>query len=237
MSNVDFIIANEAGFTNGLLDTFLAKGYYRMQHNLFTCNDTQIEFDSYDIPVFWLRTVVAKIASNKLHSTIERKCSLFSVEIKPATITTEVENLYSLYRNYVRFSAAESCEDYLHQRDLPNPFDSYMIEVRDDATLIAVGYFDKGLHTIAGILNMYNPNYSKYSLGKFLMLQKINFALANNMQYYYTGYISTAITKFDYKIFPDKAAIEVYLPAHDKWIAYSNVDKTYLEDYYFNSLL
>jgi arginine-tRNA-protein transferase len=56
------------------------------------------------------------------------------------------------------------------------------------------------------------------------------------MQYYYTGYISTAITKFDYKIFPDKTAIEVYLPAHDTWIAYTNVDKTYLEDYYFNSL-
>jgi arginine-tRNA-protein transferase len=142
-----------------------------------------------------------------------------------------------MYRKHISFSAAESCEDYLHQRFLPNPFNSYMIEVRDGSTLIAVGYFDLGKNAIAGIINFYHPNYHKFSLGKFLMLQKINYALQNNIPYYYTGYISTAITKFDYKIFPDQEAIEVYLPADKKWINYSNIDKSFLEDYYFNCLL
>jgi arginine-tRNA-protein transferase len=237
MSFVDFLVADENGFTNELLDDFLAKGYYRMQHNLFTCNDTQIEYNSYSVPVFWLRTLVKKIKPHKLNQPIVRKCAAFTVEIKKAAITTEVEALYSLYRNHISFSAAESCEDYLHQRFLPNPFDSYMIEVRDTTTLIAVGYFDKGKNAIAGIINFYHPQYHKFSLGKFLMLQKINYALQHNMQYYYTGYISTAITKFDYKIFPDQEAIEVYLPADKKWINYSNIDKSFLEDYYFNCLL
>jgi arginine-tRNA-protein transferase len=237
MSFVDFLVADENGFTNELLDDFLAKGYYRMQHNLFTCNDTQIEYNSYSVPVFWLRTLVKKIKPHKLNQPIVRKCAAFTVEIKKAAITTEVEALYSLYRNHISFSAAESCEDYLHQRFLPNPFNSYMIEVRDTTTLIAVGYFDKGKNAIAGIINFYLPQYHKFSLGKFLMLQKINYALQNNIPYYYTGYISTAITKFNYKIFPDQEAIEVYLPADDKWIKYSNIDKSFLEDYYFNCLL
>ena len=107
-----------------------------------------------------------------------------------------------------------------------------MIEVRDGNILVAVGFFDKGTNAIAGILNFYHPDYKKFSLGKYLILQKIEFARANRFLYYYTGYISTHISKFDYKLFPDKRAIEVYLPVEKIWVPYKLWGKEKLKEYY-----
>ena len=68
-------------------------------------------------------------------------------------------------------------------------------------------------------------------MGKFLVLTKIDFALQHQIQYYYTGYISTATTKFDYKLFPDEKAVEVYLPREDKWLPFYFLGKEMLEEY------
>ena len=75
---LDYLMADEKGFTGELLDMFLAHGYYRMQHAIFTCNEAQIDFDSYSIPVFWLRTIISKIRTQKMGSTIRKKCSSFA---------------------------------------------------------------------------------------------------------------------------------------------------------------
>jgi arginine-tRNA-protein transferase len=89
-----------------------------------------------------------------------------------------------------------------------------------------------GKNAITGILNFYHPAYNKYSLGKYLILQKIDFALSNNISFYYTGYISTAINKFDYKLFPDVASIEVYLPVERQWLPYLTLGKPLLQEYF-----
>ncbi len=102
--------------------------------------------------------------------------------------------------------------------------------------MIAVGYFDKGNNSLAGILNFYHPEYKKYSLGKYLILNKIDFALENDIPFYYTGYISTFYTKFDYKLYPDVNAIEVYLPVEKEWQPYNQFDKISLEKYFYENL-
>ncbi len=229
--------ADEEGFKGRILDVMLKLGYYRTQHLMFTCVQTQADENSYAIPVFWLRTKVATIQESKQARTIRNKCTRFSVNITPTQVTDEVEALYNLYKNHVPFSTSETCASYLHQSNLENPFDSYMVQVRDGVTLIAVGIFDKGLTTIAGIINMYHPQYQNFSLGKYIMLKKIDYATANGIEWYYTGYISTATTRFDYKTFPDMASVEVYLPVEKKWVPYRFLDKEHLHDYYINNLV
>jgi len=227
-----YILPGEDGFKNELLDVCLAAGYYRMQHLMFTTVQTQIDADASPLPVFWLRTVVGNIKESRSVKKIKEKCSFFNVIVKPASISTETDKLYALYREHIDFNAAADCTEYLQQRDIENPFHSNMIEVRDGSNLIAVGYFDQGKNAIAGILNFYHPDYKKYSLGKFLMLQKILYATNNNFLLYYTGYISTAISKFDYKLFPDAGAMEVYLPAAKLWVSYNLLGKAMLEKYF-----
>lgn len=227
-----YILPDEDGIKGALLDAYLAAGYYRMQHLIFTTNQTQLEMDGEPLPVFWLRTPVQNIAENKAASVIRKRCAGFRVSIKRALINKETNDLYALYHAHIKFTASTTCTEYLHQQQLENPFDSWMIEVRDGHTLIAAGFFDLGKNAISGILNFYHPAYHKYSLGKYLILLKIDFALANGIQFYYTGYISTGITKFDYKLFPDAAAIEVYLPLERQWVPYYLLGKPLLQAYY-----
>ena len=72
------------------------------------------------------------------------------------------------------------------------------------------------------------------------MLQKIDYAVANNIPYYYTGYISTENTNFDYKLFPDVNSVEVYMPIEKKWEPVILYDKsklaTYFEENYIQPL-
>jgi arginine-tRNA-protein transferase len=232
MNEPHYILPDEDGIKGTLLDAYLAAGYYRMQHLIFTTNQTQLDFDGDRLPVFWLRTPVKNITENKAATIIRKKCAAFEVMIKKAAISIETDALYALYLSHINFSASPTCKEYLHQDEIENPYDSWMIEIRDQSILIAVGFFDLGKKAITGILNFYHPAYNKYSLGKYLILQKIDFALANNIPFYYTGYISTAITKFDYKLFPDAAAMEVYLPVERQWLPYKMLGKPLLQAYF-----
>ena len=63
------------------------------------------------------------------------------------------------------------------------------------------------------------------------MLLKIDYAIENKMDYYYTGYFSTGIPKFDYKIFPESRAIEIYLPKENIWVPYNSISKEQLNEY------
>ena len=232
-----YIKANEEGFKSSILDALLSMGYYRMQHYMFTCNETPTSDDGFTIPVFWLRTLVQPCKPNKSALNIVKKCAGFQVETLPAMVDDEIEALYAQYSNHKPFSTSETCASYLQSAEIPDPFNSMMVQVRDKGKLIAVGYFDKGLQSIAGIMNIYHPAYAAYSLGKFLIMQKLQYAIEQHMQFYYTGYISTGSTRFDYKTFPDSQAVQVYLPTENKWMPYHLLGKEYLQEYYIRQLL
>jgi len=231
-----FIKPNEWGFKGSILDAFLAMGFYRMQYYLFTCNETDTSEEGFTIPVFWLRTLVSRCRPNRVALNIVKKCAGFQVKTMPALVDEEIENLYALYSNHRPFNMSETCTSYLQGIEFSDPFDSWMVQVRDGEKLIAVGFFDKGQNAIAGIMNIYHPAYAAYSLGKFLIMQKLQYAIEHQMEFYYTGYISTASTRFDYKTFPDADAVQVYLPTYNKWLHYESLGKEYLEDYYIRLL-
>jgi leucyl-tRNA---protein transferase len=232
MNDPHYILPDKSGCKGTVLDAYLSYGYYRMYHMIFTTNQTALDMDSESLPVFWLRTEVLNVVENKVSAAIRKKCAAFSVTYKKAAITPEIEALYQLYHSQVNFITSATCKDCITDDSIQNPFDTSMIEIRDGSTLIAVGYFDLGKTAIAGILNFYHPGYKKYSLGKYLMLQKIEYALLHKITYYYTGYISTASGKFDYKLFPDVAAIQVFLPIEKVWLPYATLGKMKLAEYY-----
>lgn len=232
----DFIFPDKKGFKGKMFDEHLAAGYYRMQHLLFTTNNTSLGLDTKPLPVFWLRTPINKIIENATAKAIRKKCKDFTVKYNKAKINSRINELYNNYLSQIDFDAAESCYSYLHDSHIDNPFNAKIIQIRHGETLIAAGYFDVGKKSIAGILNFYHPSYKKYSLGKYLMLKKIDYALENNMEYYYTGYLSTETDKFDYKIFPDENALEVFLPVEKIWVPFKTMKKEKLAAYFLQNM-
>ena len=231
-AGLDFIFPEENGFTGNELDDYLAAGYYRTQHLLFTTHQTQISSQQRMYPVFWLRMPVKNLVESTAAAAIRKKCSAFTFSYHKAKINNQANELYSLYLNSIDFEAAETCNTYLYHPYFENPFNSKMLQIKDGKNLIALGYFDVGKQSMAGILNFYHPAYKKYSLGKYLMLKKLDYARRKNFHYYYTGYISTESNKFDYKIFPDKKAVEVFLPVEKIWVPYYLMGKEKLAAYF-----
>ncbi|OIN59092.1 arginine-tRNA-protein transferase [Arsenicibacter rosenii] len=201
------------------LDFFLSIGYFRMHQDIFTCQ--YILADDKICPVYWLRMRLEDVQFGTKQARILRQNSHFSTIVRPLTISDEHEALYAIYRNAINFDAAASVESCLLNGVEASVFDTYIVEIRDRGQLIAGGIFDNGNDSIAGIMNFYHPDYRKYSLGKYLMMQKILYAQQQKKVFYYPGYIATNYTKFDYKLFPCEAATEVFDDNRDRWLPFS----------------
>lgn len=201
------------------LDFYLSQGYFRMQQDIFTCRF--VPFDDSFYPVQWLRIVLADVTYGKTQRRLLRVNDTFSVAVKPFKLSKELELLYARYRSSIDFDAPASVESCLLDGSGYNVFDTQVVEVRDGNRLVAAGIFDKGAKSIMGIMNFYHPDYRKRSLGKFLMLQKINYAIGQKMTYYYPGYIVYNYPKFDYKLFPCEAATEVLNSMRGEWLPFS----------------
>lgn len=190
-----------------------------MQQDMFTCR--YLFVDDVKCPVHWLRIATPLVQYGPKQTRLLRINEKFSVSIKPFVLTDEIETLYSLYRNNIDFDTYNSVEACLMDGALTSLFDTYAVEVRDGATLIAVGIFDNGEQSIAGILNVYHPAYRRQSLGKYLMLLKLNHARLQQKDYYYPGYLVSNYPKFDYKLFACEAATEVFDERSDQWLSFS----------------
>jgi len=210
-------------FNGALLDNYLAAGYYRMGQYIFT-TDT-ILHDARRYFVFWLRFPLANFQFEKKAQKLLWQNRMFRILFRDFSIDPELEQLYARYTEYVNFDAPPTLQSVLFgemaDRDTRNAFDSGMIEVRDGDTLVAAGIYDQGARSLAGIMNFYDPLYKRYSPGKFLMLQKIRYAMDRNMEYYYPGYIAHGYPKFDYKLFPNPSMAQMYDPVTRVWMAFS----------------
>lgn len=202
-----------------LLDRCLERGFYRMQQDMFTTN-LIIQEESV-MPVHWLRTRLSLFNHNSSTKEILRKNKKFSAEISPFQYSVELEDLFSLYKTGISFTPSASVASYLFEDEKQHRFNTWMIQLRDRGLLIGAGIFDVGMNSIAGIMNIYHPDYKKHSIGKWLMLQKMEFAKNIGAEFYYTGYISPGTPRFDYKLFPSKDCIEIWNPDAEVWFPYN----------------
>jgi len=201
------------------LDYYLSQGYYRMGQNLFTCEFLPLETGLFT--THWLRLAVADVAYGPKQRRLFRVNEQFGVSIRPFRLLPEYEALYGLYYQSIDFDTNPSLGDLLLDGAAYSVFDTSIIEVRDGERLIAAGVFDSGTDSIAGIVNFYDPAYHRHSLGKYLMLLKLEHARRYQLAYYYPGYLVHGFPKFDYKLFACPAATEVFNARTHQWRPFS----------------
>ena len=201
------------------LDYYLGQGYYRMHQDLFTCRFLPIDGGLYT--VHWLRLELARVHYGPEQRRLLRVAERFTVRRRPFRLTAELEELYAAYRASITFDAPPTVEAFLLAGSTHNVFSTEVLEIRDGERLVAAGIFDNGARTLAGIMNFYHPEYRKFSLGKVLMLLKLEHARGLGHHYYYPGYVVHNYPKFDYKLFPCPAATEVFDCLTGQWLAFS----------------
>jgi arginine-tRNA-protein transferase len=200
------------------LDFYLAQGYYRMQQELFTCHF--VPFAGRLYTAHWLRLDLSRVAWGPEQRRLLRRNARFTVTVRPFRLNEEYEELYARYRAAINFDAAPTIEAVLLGGEAHNAFNTHVIELRDEGRLLAAGVFDCGERTLAGILNFYDPEYRQFSLGKYLMLLKTEYARRLGFDYYYPGYLVNSYPKFDYKLFACAEATEVFDNVRGYWLAF-----------------
>lgn len=199
------------------LDQLLALGWYRMHQYLFTCSHIGIEEPH---RVHWLRYDISEIRIHSSHQRIRKRNKNFRFTIENFTALREDHRqLHQRYRSSIDFDGALSIEDCLFGEEIitGNIFNTKCISVYDHDTLIAGGYFDVGDKASASILHFFDPQYRKYSLGKYLILITIDYLKLQGYEYYYPGYVVEDVAKMDYKLFLGKCEAQYFDPLTVRW--------------------
>lgn len=200
------------------LDTLLSLGWYRMNQYVFCTS--HIEHDQQPYRVHWLRFPIRNLIRQSSHIKIRSRNKRFRFVIESfGIIRDDHEELYRRYRDSITFNGALTIQDslfgdYSTERNI---FSTKCISIFDENKLIAGGYFDVGVEGAASILHFFDPTYSRYSLGKFLILITIDYLKDQRFQYYYPGYVVEGLSKMNYKLFLGNERAEYFDPLTISW--------------------
>lgn len=209
------------------LDTYLERGWFRMGQSIFTTNF--IRFKSNVHSTIWLRVVLDDFLADSIQSKLIKRNARFRTNIQPATLTDEKEDLYTRYRNSLPFQPSDSLRHLLlGQADVPTIYQTFEVTIHHDNQLIAIGFFDMGKTSAAGIISVYDPDYKRYSLGKYLIYLKMNFCKSEMLRYFYPGYFVPDYPFFDYKLTIAGLALQFLQLSSQKWLGIGEFSQEYI---------
>jgi arginyl-tRNA--protein-N-Asp/Glu arginylyltransferase len=198
------------------LDAYLEKGWFRMGPTIFTTNF--LNFKNHYYSAIWLRVELSRFPGDTTEQKLIKKNSRFRVEYGEASLSAIKEDLYSAYKTAITFETSASLRQLLFGKALRVAFNTQEISVYDGPKLIAVGIFDLGEKSAAGITCFYDPTYKKYSLGKYLIYLKMEYCRKLGMRYFYPGYFVPGYPFFDYKLTIGRSALEFLQLRTGHWI-------------------
>lgn len=198
------------------LDRYLAEGWFRMGQTIFTTNFLNFNKNFYS--AVWLRLVLSDCGRQQSFEKLKKLNSRFKVSIQRAAVTDEKEILFSRYRREISFEASPSIGHLLFGREhTDNVYRTMEVTIHDGDKLIGCGFFDVGKNSAAGISSFYDPQYKKYSLGKYLIFLKIDHCISNGLKFFYPGYFVPGYAAFDYKLKIHHQALEYFQLSSGKW--------------------
>lgn len=181
------------------LDDFLAMGWYRMGPTIFSI--FYIYYEQQLLSTVWLRTPLKHYTYSKsLKKLLRKNGSCLTHIVEPFTFCHELDDLYQKYRLTFKGSLPDSLDSYMMGSLSLNIYDTYLVKVYENETLVACSLFDIGEKTLASIFGFYDPSYGVMSLGLYTMLLEIEYAIRNDMEVYYMGYFIPGSPRFDYKL-------------------------------------
>lgn len=191
-----------------VLDQYLADGWYRMGHTIFTTDFLYHNNEFYK--VIWLRYCLAIYSESKSFLKLKKLNKFFTIAITPLRATDELERLYQRYVSTMSPGRAGSLQELLFGETNHDVYESLVINLYDDGKLAGAGIFDAGEKSAAGITTFYDPAYKKYSIGRYLIYLKIIYCREQGFDYFYPGYFVPGVKAFDYKLGIGNGSIEYY---------------------------
>lgn len=181
------------------LDSYLAKGWYRMGQTIFTTHF--LCFGEQFYSAVWIRQNLEDFKFSKSQRKLLRKSmEMFHIEVRQGRIDEEKERLYRKYKVSFPGVIAPSLRDSLLDGEDYNIYNTLEVTIYHGKKLVSCSFFDIGNESAASIIGIYDPDYKQYSLGYLTMLIEMTFCLERGIQFYYPGYVVPGYSRFNYKL-------------------------------------
>jgi arginyl-tRNA--protein-N-Asp/Glu arginylyltransferase len=198
------------------LDAYLERGWFRMGQTIFTTNFAHVQDRM--LSTIWLRVQLFEYERDVAHTKLLSRNSRFITRIKHAELTEDKEVLYARYREMLSFTVSDSLHHLLLGKgDGSSIYNTYEVTLYDQDKLVGCGFFDLGGNSAQGIVSFYDPEYKKYSPGKYLIYSKIQFCKDLGLQYFYPGYFVPGNPFFDYKLKIARSALQFLHISSASW--------------------
>lgn len=208
-----------------LLDSYLARGWYRMGQTIFTTHF--LSFNNRLHSAIWIRSQLNGFRFSKNQRKLMRKnAERFETHFQPSVITPEKERLFQRYREDFPGVLAPSLRDSLLDSEDYNIYNTYEVQLieRETGRLVGLSFFDLGEESAASILGIYDPDYKSQSLGFYTMMCEVQFSLERGLKFFYPGYVVPGYPRFDYK--QRLRNSEYYDVAQDHWEPLEELDES-----------
>jgi arginine-tRNA-protein transferase len=192
-----------------------------MRQTIFTTNF--LHFNQQFYSAIWLRVAMEGYKVDNQFKSLQKLNKAFHFEIKksePGNISFTHELLFQQYRQSISFEVSASLQELLLGNETHSIFNTHEVTIFDGDTLVAVGFFDLGEKTAAGITCIYHPAYKRHSLGKYLMYLKMDYCQQQRLQYFYPGYVVPGYSPFEYKLTVGKATLQYLDLASQQWLPF-----------------
>lgn len=187
-----------------------------MGQTIFTTNFLNFRHQLYS--AIWLRIVLPDLRQDRQQQKLAKRNMAFRTEVKRASITADKETLYARYKQGISFEVSSSLKELMYRNSLHDLYNTLEICIYDHSKLIATGFFDIGATSAAGITSFYDPDYKKYSLGKYLIYQKLEYCKASGLKFFYPGYFVPGYSFFDYKLGIGTGALQYLDFSSQRWL-------------------
>ncbi len=207
------------------LDKYLASGWFRsapmlyrsqllcLEGDVFSTVNIRIDLENYEFK----KNFKKLLRQNEQH---------FSVNIRPARLDGIRDQLYQTQKHRFKGFIFDHLPQFFFANLEESVFDTWEIGVYEGTKLVAVSFFDRGKKSLASILGLYLPEYEKYSLGTYTMLNEILYCMETGRRYYYPGYILDKPSIFDYKLRLGNGSMQYY-DWKGKWKPYEKISQEY----------
>ncbi len=197
------------------LDERLARGWYRMGDGLITTDLLLWEGELRS--TIWTRLDVrGHRFKRSLRKLMARNGRRFQVRVGELVIDDERERLYAGYLEKVGGERARSLVDIIGGDRGRALFDTREVSVWSQERLVAFSWYDVGERSVQSLVGVYDPAFSKYSLGLYTMLLEILQTAELGRHFHYAGYVLAEPSAMDYKL--RVGDLQFFDPATSRWL-------------------
>ncbi len=146
-----------------------------------------------------LRIDLVSFTPSKSQRRVLNKNADLRSEIVPAAIDDDLRALFQRHKQRFTHNIPDTLETFLGPDPAQGPCECRMLRVFDGPRLIAASFLDVGQHSASSVYALFEPEYSKRSLGTFTLLLEIQHCRTVGLHHLYSGYATHEPSAYDYK--------------------------------------